>query len=162
MVKTSGKKTAQNRNGSFVRLTRSSQDKVIAGVAGGIAQYLKIDPILIRLAFIILSFISGSGPIIYIILWLILPQDTSVVKTSNEVIHENAKDMQQKAEKIADDLNKDENRNRARVVVGAIIVVIGVLAFLRVFGIADFFNVNWLWPVLMIIVGLIFITKSND
>lgn len=55
------------------RLTRSHSDKMIAGVAGGIGQYLNIDAVLIRLVFIGLVF-SGVGLLIYPLLWLIMPE----------------------------------------------------------------------------------------
>lgn len=55
------------------RLMRSQNEKVIAGVAGGIAHYLAIDPVIIRLAFIALCF-TGVGVLLYPILWVIMPQ----------------------------------------------------------------------------------------
>ena len=54
------------------RLMRSRNEKVIAGVAGGLAHYLAIDPVLIRLIFIGLVF-TGVGVILYPILWLVMP-----------------------------------------------------------------------------------------
>lgn len=55
------------------RLYRSRQDRIIAGVCGGLAEYFAIDPIWTRLAFILLFFIGGSALIIYLIMWLIVP-----------------------------------------------------------------------------------------
>jgi len=52
------------------RLMRSRTDKVIAGVAGGIGQYLAIDPVIVRLAFVALCF-TGVGILLYPVLWLI-------------------------------------------------------------------------------------------
>ncbi|KAB8143833.1 PspC domain-containing protein [Chloroflexia bacterium SDU3-3] len=54
------------------RLMRSRNEKVIAGVAGGIARYLTVDPVFIRLAFIALS-ITGLGLLLYPILCVIMP-----------------------------------------------------------------------------------------
>ena len=54
------------------RLMRSRSDKVIAGVAGGIGQYLAIDPVLVRLAFVALAF-TGVGLLLYPVLWIIMP-----------------------------------------------------------------------------------------
>jgi phage shock protein C len=54
------------------RLMRSRTEKVIAGVAGGIATYLSIDPVLVRLALVALLF-TGVGVLLYPILWLIMP-----------------------------------------------------------------------------------------
>ncbi len=58
------------------RLYRSAKSKVFGGVAGGIAEYFEIDPIIIRLLFVIIAFAGGGGVIVYLILWiavLILP-----------------------------------------------------------------------------------------
>ncbi|PIY17483.1 hypothetical protein CO112_00870 [Candidatus Dojkabacteria bacterium CG_4_9_14_3_um_filter_150_Dojkabacteria_WS6_41_13] len=75
-----------------IRLTKSISDKVICGVCGGIAEYLTIDPVLIRLLFVILALSGGSGVIIYIILCLIVPEATSTATTTQEVIAENSKE----------------------------------------------------------------------
>ncbi len=61
---------------STPRLMRSRSEKVIAGVAGGIASYLAIDPVLVRLAFIALAF-TGAGILLYPILWVIMPVEGS-------------------------------------------------------------------------------------
>ncbi len=57
------------------RLTRSETDKRIAGVAGGIAEYFGMDPALIRIAFVIATFM-GFGVLAYIVLWIVLPRGT--------------------------------------------------------------------------------------
>lgn len=55
------------------RLYRDTDDSVLAGVASGLAQYLGIDPVIIRLVFVISVFFNGLGILAYIILWLIVP-----------------------------------------------------------------------------------------
>lgn len=57
------------------RLYRSTQDRMFAGVCGGIAEYLDVDPTLVRLVFVALAFMGGPGPIIYIVLMLIVPEN---------------------------------------------------------------------------------------
>jgi len=59
------------------RLYRSSSNKVIGGVCGGIAQFFGIDATWVRLAAVILAVIGGSGVIIYVLLWLFLPDDAT-------------------------------------------------------------------------------------
>ena len=56
------------------RLTRSKTDNIVAGVAGGLANYFEIDPVLVRLI-LALTFIPGGIPglLIYIIAWVIMP-----------------------------------------------------------------------------------------
>ena len=56
------------------RLTRSSSQKMIAGVCGGIAEYLGWDVTIVRLLWIVLTLAGGSGILIYLILWLVMPQ----------------------------------------------------------------------------------------
>ncbi len=55
------------------RLYRSPDDRMIAGVCGGIAEYLNIDPLWVRLAAVLLAFAYGSTIVIYILLWLLVP-----------------------------------------------------------------------------------------
>ena len=58
-------------------LCRSSSDRVIAGVAGGIGAYFGIDSVIVRIAFIVATFLGGAGPLLYLIGWLVLPRDNS-------------------------------------------------------------------------------------
>jgi phage shock protein C len=55
------------------RLYRSKNEKMIAGVCGGLASYFSLDPTIVRLIFILLLFAPPSGILIYLILWLITP-----------------------------------------------------------------------------------------
>jgi len=59
------------------RLTRSYDDRMIAGVCGGIAQYFDVDPTLVRAGYVLLSVVSAGFPglLIYAILWMIMPKD---------------------------------------------------------------------------------------
>ena len=57
------------------RLYRSNFDKKIAGVCGGLAEYLNIDSTFVRLAFVLLSFYFGNGLLIYLIAYLVMPEE---------------------------------------------------------------------------------------
>lgn len=56
------------------RLTRSSRNRVVAGVCGGLANYFGIDPAIIRVLFVVFAFIPGPSVLVYIALWVILPK----------------------------------------------------------------------------------------
>ena len=56
------------------RLTRSVDDRVIAGVCGGFAAYAGIDANLIRIAMVALTLFGGTGLVLYLVAWLLLPQ----------------------------------------------------------------------------------------
>lgn len=57
------------------KLVRASDDVMIAGVAAGVAQYLNVDPVWVRLLFVLLALGGGHGLLIYLILWAIMPQE---------------------------------------------------------------------------------------
>lgn len=55
------------------RLTRNPRDAVLGGVASGFADYFDIDPVIARLGFVLLTFLHGTGVIIYLICWVVMP-----------------------------------------------------------------------------------------
>ncbi len=55
------------------RLTRSRRDKMIAGVCGGFAQYLELDPTIVRIIWLLLALVGGGGFLAYIIAWIVMP-----------------------------------------------------------------------------------------
>jgi phage shock protein PspC (stress-responsive transcriptional regulator) len=57
------------------RLTRSSSDQVLGGVAGGLGRYFDIDPIIFRIGFVVLTLAGGAGFIAYVAAWLLVPAD---------------------------------------------------------------------------------------
>ncbi|MGH2682484.1 MAG: PspC domain-containing protein [Actinomycetota bacterium] len=56
-------------------LRRSTDDRVIAGVAGGLGRYLGVDPVVLRIAFVILAFAGGSGVLLYVLGWILIPEE---------------------------------------------------------------------------------------
>ena len=56
------------------RLYRSKKNRVLAGVCGGIGEYLNVDPVIIRLIWVIFMLAYGAGILAYLIAWLIIPE----------------------------------------------------------------------------------------
>lgn len=59
----------------YKKLYRSTRNKMIGGVCGGIAEYFEVDPTLIRLAFVLIVFAGGAGILAYIIMWIVVPTE---------------------------------------------------------------------------------------
>ena len=59
------------------RIRRSRSDRKVAGVAGGLGRHLDIDPVILRVAFVVLTFFAAVGLLLYVALWLLLPEDGS-------------------------------------------------------------------------------------
>src|SRR5215203_6437237 len=87
------------------RLTRSSSDKVLGGVAGGLGRYFDIDPIIFRIGFVVLALAGGAGVLGYLAAWVLVPPDP---EPGQEPV----------------------DRSRAATVVGAIVLGCAALALL--------------------------------
>jgi phage shock protein C len=57
------------------RLHRSRTEKMIAGVCGGLAEYFDVDPTLIRVLWVLTVLLAGTGVLLYIVLWIVMPLD---------------------------------------------------------------------------------------
>lgn len=57
------------------RLYRSGREKILGGVCGGIGEYLGVDPVIVRLLWVVFSLLWGAGIILYIIAWIIMPRN---------------------------------------------------------------------------------------
>lgn len=61
------------QNKRLYRIT--SQDRMLGGVCAGLAKYFEIDPTIMRLVFVIIVLFGGSGILLYIILWILMPPE---------------------------------------------------------------------------------------
>ncbi|HEY6127745.1 MAG TPA: PspC domain-containing protein [Candidatus Acidoferrum sp.] len=68
-----GAPDAASVTGGPKRLMRSSTDKKLGGVCGGLAEYFDMDPTLVRVLWLLVVLCGGTGILLYVILWLVLP-----------------------------------------------------------------------------------------
>jgi len=68
------------------RLVRSTNDRKIAGVCAGLADYFDIDPIIIRVIWVLAFFCAGTGLLAYIILWIVLPEGLTGVPAPSTTV----------------------------------------------------------------------------
>ena len=73
------------------RLYRSDNDKILGGVCGGLASYMGLDPAIMRIIFVLITFGWGAGFILYIIMWAVLPKRTLEV-TARKRLYRNPDD----------------------------------------------------------------------
>lgn len=60
---------------------RSRSDKILGGICGGLAEYFGVDALLVRIAFVVFAIFAGSGLLLYIALWLLVPLEPEAVTT---------------------------------------------------------------------------------
>lgn len=121
------------------RLYRAEKNQMIAGVCAGLGEYLNLDPVIVRLIFVALGF-GGIGVLLYLVLWLIVPTESSVKKISEETIKQNAEEIKEKAEKFSQDMQQDNTS--ARSWAGVIILGIGLVLLAQTFNIFQFLHIN--------------------
>ena len=136
------------------RFYRSTTDRRIAGVAGGLAEYFNIDPLLVRLIFVILLLVGGGGFLLYIILWIITPEDHSIYnQTQNSSTMENQQPAygEQKPPEESHNTQPPQHKNRGNLIGGLVLITLGALFFADEF--IPHISFGDLWPVILIVIG---------
>ncbi len=141
------------------RLTRSTTNKVIAGVCGGLGEYFNIDPTILRILFVALVIWGGSGALLYIVLWLVVPEAGKESIPADQRMQAAGKEMGTKAQDMAKSLQA--SRLSGTIVVGALFIVIGVSTIVQMYVPWKFFHWSMFWPVFLIAVGLAVILKRK-
>jgi len=152
----------QNKTENHKILYRSS-NKMLAGVAAGIAEYFAVDPSIIRLIFVLLTVFGGSGILIYIILWIMLPPDSSKAREGKDMMKENVQEMKEKVTEFAKGfkLHPTEKKERSQFGFGIVIVIIGVLFLLNNMGLFEMVEVQKFWPLLLIFLGIYIVSRNE-
>src|SRR2546428_8807935 len=75
----------------MARRLQKGKNRLLLGVAGGLAEYSNVDPVIIRAAFILLAFAGGTGIVLYLLLALLMPQPETVTSPPLDVGRENIK-----------------------------------------------------------------------
>jgi phage shock protein PspC (stress-responsive transcriptional regulator) len=138
---------------------------MLGGVCGGIAEYFGIDPVIIRLTFVLAVIFGGSGILAYIILWIIIPQKPYIITPFNQEnkSDDNLNDVESE-KKTSNDLQSNlfykNISNNKTVFAGVFLIVLGVIILLSNF-IPGFYFKDY-WPVVLIILGLAIIYKAKN
>ncbi len=144
-------------------LYRSKKNKIIAGVAGGLGEYFKVDSNIVRLLFIISIFFGGVGAIVYLICWVIIPLEGFGNKIADDYYKENIEEIKQKAKNFSEEFganieneNETYSQNKAQPQkwLGIILLIFGGIFLLENFGIIESINFAKYWPLILIVFGL--------
>jgi len=129
------------------KIYRSEKNKMIAGVCGGLAEYFDVDVVIIRLLWVLLFFLEGSGLIAYLIAWVIIPSESSLGAESFTF------------EGSAENSNPKESSSLGGgQILGLVLVVVGVLMLARNY--VPSFPWHKLWPLVLIAAGIGIIVRS--
>lgn len=82
------------------RLYRSERDRIIAGVCGGLAEYLDIDPTVIRFLWVVITVFAGSGILIYILACFLIPSENYFAASKNDTVKDNDEVVNDNSNKV--------------------------------------------------------------
>lgn len=143
------------------RLYRSEKDRLIGGVAGGMGEFFGLDSTIIRVLFVLLALGGGAGILMYLILWIVIPSESSTSRFSQEQIRENIDDMKQRAGHFTKRFRKQSNNDdNSAFVWGVLIIGLGFLFLLNNYGFLRWVDLGKLWPFILIILGFSILTRK--
>lgn len=119
-------------------LHRNLTNRVVAGVCSGLADYFAIDPILVRLAFVIIAFAGGAGILAYIVLWIAMPAGEGNAATSTTSFGPPA---------------------QRGIWIGGIFVVLGILFLIGNTGAFWWWNWSFFWPLMLVALGVLILSR---
>lgn len=153
-----------------------SENRIISGVCGGLAEYLDVDPVIIRAIFLGLIFVGGVGLLIYLILLILVPQKDKVyhpyvevnedgeAKVSSEnktVKNETFENIKEEAENLKEKISScsKDSCNKVAVIFGIIFIFVGLLFLLKIFF--PIFQCKYIIPTIFILFGVLLLLFSK-
>lgn len=145
------------------RLYRSTTDKMLGGVCAGLGKYLRIDITLVRLFFVVLTMAGGFGPLLYLILWVVVPPEGHVVLPGQNSTFD-GEELKERAGMIRDDFVnavRAPNQNALRLI-GAALVLAGGFLILRQFNIPwlHWLNSGVIWAAMILVAGIVLLVRG--
>lgn len=135
------------------RLERSRSNRVIAGVCAGMASYFNIDIALMRVLFVVAAMCGSFGFWMYVILWIVVPEENILGPGSNEKSYGETIDITPKEEKA------ERKPLGGAMIASLILIFIGLVALVD-----NFTPIAWIWktwPVILIIIGVVILINSQ-
>jgi len=138
------------------RLYRSRKDRVLAGVASGVADWLRADPALVRVAWVILAFVtSGLAVLVYVVMAFVVSEEP-MTRTAADLPPGTDAAAEAVTETVGAEPRRDESNGP--LILGILLVGIGLVFLVREYIPA----IDWdrLWPIAIIAVGALLLYTS--
>jgi phage shock protein C len=137
---------------------------MIAGVCGGLGRYLGIDPIWVRIVFVLLALSGGGlGVLIYIVLWLVIPREGAREAAAPETMRAGTEEIAERAREMGDEMRERLTRPDPRLIslIGLGLVGVGAVLLLRELDVAwvRWLDFDVLWPLVLVVLGIVLIVR---
>ena len=144
------------------KLYRSKSDRMIAGVCGGLGEYLNVDPVWLRLFFVILLFATGFGFWAYLIMWIIIPEEGRATHTTGDTVQANVQEIADRARGFGQGVQRglqgqqttsDNGPTSGTIIVGTAFIVLGAMLLLNRLNLFWWFKWDVMWPLMLVLIG---------
>lgn len=132
------------------RLTRSRTDKVIGGVCGGVGEYFAIDPVIVRLIFVVLVLSTGVALLAYPILWAVMPQGQASPQQTPNTGQTVSLRVDEAAQAQYVPPQQADRSDRWRNTLGVLLVGVGLFLLADQLGL----QLAFVWPLLIVAGGI--------
>jgi phage shock protein C len=147
---------------SYSRLYRSTTSRVFGGVAGGIAEYFNMDPVIIRIIFVLAAIFGGGGVIIYLVLWIAVPERPFTSTMFNKEASPGSDTDQENPSHNGPNPTTDAmSRNYTGSLIGGIILI-GIGALILAGRVIPNIYFRDLWPFVLVVAGIVLIVSSMN
>lgn len=145
------------------RLTRRRDQRVLGGVCAGLGAYLRLDPTLIRVFFVLLALADGIGFLVYLALWMVVPAAEEETGPSGEPAESGAQEIGAWARTVGGELRDRPGNPQLSNWIGVFLILFGGLVLLRNLDIAwlAWLDFNVLWPLLLVVAGLVLLIRRG-
>lgn len=137
-------------------ISRSRQNRILGGVAAGLAEYLSIDPLVVRILFVVSGFFSGIGILLYLIMWIVIPEE----KLINFSATDNINNPDSTSDSGINFTMPQKKNNNGQLIFGIILILVGVFFLgVEVFSLLNFED---LLPILLVGFGIYLLWNSKN
>ncbi len=140
-------------------LRRSRSNRVLGGVCGGLASYFDTDPLLIRLIFIVITLAQGAGVLIYVLLWVLMPEEgVENAPAGGELVKTGIEGVKQDVAQAAEQLRAGAP-HRQSAWLGVLLLIVGAYLLALNSGLFAWWNWAIAGPLLLIAAGLVLVVR---
>jgi phage shock protein C len=163
---------------------RRGPDRVVAGVCSGLGHYFGVDPLIVRLVFVLMTVLHGVGILIYAVLWFLMEPPVAAQDAGSRTLGQRVRMM---GDEIRDDFRSGFSRSSTSVPgaptpgesrgatavappqqsrqrgvwIGAILIALGAYFLLDNLGVFNSFRWDLFWPVIFIAAGVLFLLRRR-
>lgn len=141
------------------QLRRSREDRIVSGLCGGLGAFFGVDPVIFRIAFVLLAFAGGGGLVLYLVLTLVVPSEGENDVGTRDTMRRGAEDLADSVKGVTEGLRGEGDRRTKTAAI--LLILIGAIFLFQNLDWLDWLDAGWIWPVLLIGLGVWLLSRRD-